>query len=70
MISLFLIIAACQAEIAADVELYQDLLNDNWFHVAKVRSQRSSIVASIGKEAELKLYKSGAKNEATVSLKF
>ena len=58
MISLLLSIAACQAEISAQVELYPDSLNESTFQMTKIRNQRS-LIASIGNQAELKLYNSG-----------
>ena len=58
MISLLLLMAACQAEISAQVEFYPDSLNESTFHVTKIRNQRS-LTASIGSQAELKLFKSG-----------
>ena len=58
MISLLLLITAGQAEISAKVEFYPDSLNESTFHVTKIRNQRS-LTASIGSQAELKLFKSG-----------
>ena len=58
MISLLLLISACQAEISAQVEFYPDSLNESTFHMTRIRNRRS-LIASIGNHAELKLFNSG-----------
>ena len=60
MISLLLLIAACEAAISAQVEFHPDSLNDSTFHLRRIRNRRSaSITALIGSEAKLKLFDSG-----------
>ena len=58
MISFLLILAACEAIISAKVEFHADSSKHDIFHMIRIRNQRS-FIASIGNQAELKLFNSG-----------
>ena len=72
MISFFLLIAACRAEIYAQIDFYPDPLDESAFHMTRIRNRRSSTkIASIGNQAKLQLFESGTRfSEAKVSSKF
>ena len=53
-----LLLAFAEAEISAQVEFQPDSLIENTFHLTRIRNQRS-LTASIGNQAELKLFNLG-----------